>query len=186
MNSDVLVFQAKSFYNAYIALEDIESTFDKPLLVAPMLVNGAFTVELGLKAILIKNNVRYQKEHNLFLLFDSLPDVYKDEVLAYLIEKAPEYKDAKRFMDELLLMSSAFEDWRYCFEKSAPAVDARFVSAFANATIRCLLAHYNVNLVETTTGETETEIDDKFARNRKQYIETNLSYIRKKYKEKYK
>lgn len=181
MNSDLLIFQAKSFYNAYIALEDLESTFDKPLLAAPMLVNGAFTVELGLKAILVKNNVNYAKEHNLFVLFNLLPECYQYEILNYIIEKAPEYKEPQKFLDEFLLATSVFVDWRYCFEKPAPAVDIRFISAFANATIRCLLAHYNVDLVETTTDETETEIDDKLARNRKQCIETNLSYIRKKY-----
>lgn len=188
MNPNALIFQAKSFYNAYIALEHLDASSDKPLLfVTPMLVNGAFSIELGLKAILVKNNIDYAKEHNMFVLFNLLPECYQYEILNYIIEKTPEYKDPQKFGDEFLLISNVFVDWRYCFEKSAPAVDIRFISAFANASIRCLLAHYNVDLVEITDNdETEAEIDDKFARNRKQYIETNLSYIRKKYKEKYK
>lgn len=43
-----LAYQAKSFYNAYIALEQLKPD-DKMLLMVPKLVNGAFSIELILK-----------------------------------------------------------------------------------------------------------------------------------------
>jgi hypothetical protein len=56
MNSDLLVYQAKAFYNAYIALDQLSRTDSNwiPLLAAPLIVNGAFSIELTLKAILTK------------------------------------------------------------------------------------------------------------------------------------
>lgn len=57
-----LVFQAKSFYNAYIALEQISrQSEDDLLLLIPTIVNGAFSCELTLKAILAKNKIEYEK-----------------------------------------------------------------------------------------------------------------------------
>ena len=44
MNNPSLVYQAKSFYNAYIALEQLK-TDDELLLLVHKLVNGAFSVD---------------------------------------------------------------------------------------------------------------------------------------------
>ena len=67
MNADLLVYQAKSFYNAYIALDQLSRDDSDALLLlfAPLIVNGAFSTELTLKAILAKNKIEYGKEHNL-------------------------------------------------------------------------------------------------------------------------
>ena len=63
MNSTLLVYQAKSFYNAYIALEQLsrENPDALLLLLAPLIVNGAFSIELTLKAILAKNQISNKK-----------------------------------------------------------------------------------------------------------------------------
>ena len=47
MNTDLLVYQAKSFYNAYIALEQLSraNTEAELLCFVPMIVNGAFSVD---------------------------------------------------------------------------------------------------------------------------------------------
>ena len=53
MQAEFLVFQAKSFYNAYLNLERIDMQSGDFLFTVPMLVNGAFSIELCLKAILM-------------------------------------------------------------------------------------------------------------------------------------
>lgn len=52
MQAEFLIFQAKSFYNAYLNLERIDMQSGDFLFTVPMLVNGAFSIELSLKAIL--------------------------------------------------------------------------------------------------------------------------------------
>ena len=115
MRSDFLVYEAKSFYNAYIALEQLSKADTTPelLLYAPMVVNGSFSIELTLKAILVKNHISYGKEHNLLVLFRLLPKPFQDELLTHLIEKAPEYINPEKCVEELVLLSNAFVDWRY-------------------------------------------------------------------------
>ena len=186
MQADFLVYQAKSFYNAYIALEQIRNNYEKELLYfVPWIVNGAFSAELTLKAILAKNGIEYGKEHNLYVLFCMVPDSFQSELVSYFSKKAPEYLDAKKFTDELILISNVFVDWRYCFEGNpTPAFDARFLSAFANAAICTLFAHYNVDFVPSATrGETDDEINEMIRDNREQCIDRNISYIQKKLKE---
>lgn len=137
MSTDFIVYEAKAFYNAYIGLEQLNREVeDKMLLWIPMLVNGAFSIEITLKAILFKRGIEYGKEHNLLILFEMLPKSIQDEIWSHLAEKAPEYADPKRRTDELILISNAFVDYRYVFEgKVVPAFDMRFLSAFANAAI---------------------------------------------------
>ena len=186
MRSDFLVYEAKSFYNAYIALEQLSKADTTPelLLYAPMVVNGSFSIELTLKAILVKNHISYGKEHNLLVLFRLLPKPFQDELLTHLIEKAPEYINPEKCVEEMVLLSNAFVDWRYAFEDNpAPAIDSRFLFAFANAAIGTMFSHYNVDLVPSTQVETDDEIEQKFRENRELCKEANLRRIEKKNKE---
>lgn len=180
-----LVYQAKSFYNAYIALEQIgRQAEDDLLLYIPTIVNGAFSCELTLKAILAKNKIKYDNEHNLLSLFELLPDSFQNELLGHLIQKAPEYKEAKKFVEELILISNAFVDWRYAFEdKPVPAFDTRFLSAFANAAIWTMFSHYNVSLERCDdTEKTDDEIEEMFRENRERCKRINIEKFRKKKK----
>ena len=60
IQTEFLVFQAKSFYNAYIALEQLNQSCEPPLLYyVPMIVNGAFSIEISLKALLAINHIEY-------------------------------------------------------------------------------------------------------------------------------
>lgn len=61
MQAEFLIFQAKSFYNAYLNLERIDMQSGDFLFTVPMLVNGAFSIELSLKAILTRNSISYKK-----------------------------------------------------------------------------------------------------------------------------
>lgn len=181
IHADAAVYQAKSFYNAYIALEQLDQTNDHLLYRVPMFVNGAFSIELALKAILANNQIDYKKKHHILVLFQMLPDSFKSELLDHLIEKAPEYGDSQKCADELILISNAFVDWRYCFEgKPAPAFDARFLSAFANAAVWTMMSHYNVDLVlSSSKDKTDDEIEEMIQKNREACIDHNLNYIQK-------
>lgn len=147
-----------------------------------MLVNGAFSVEITLKAILFKEGIEYGKEHNLLVLFEMLPKAIQDKIWNYLAQKAPEYTDQKRRADELVLISNAFVDYRYVFEgKTVPAFDARFLSAFANAAICTMFSlGYNLFLVPGTSEKSEQEIDNMFANNRAESIQAIQAQIKKK------
>ena len=186
MNTDLLVYQAKSFYNAYIALEQLSraDTEAELLCFVPMIVNGAFSVELTLKAILMKNQIKYEKEHNLYLLFQMLPESFQKEIVAHLVEKAPEYEDPAKRVEELILLSNAFVDWRYAFEERlVPAIESRFLAAFANAAIWTMFSHYNVDLITRAKAEMDDEIDQKIRANREKCKAANLKMIQKKNKE---
>jgi len=183
IQTDFLVYQAKSFYNAYIALEQINTGNDNQLLYCvPIIVNGAFSIEITIKAILAKNSIEYGKEHNLYVLFKLLPEPFQNELLDYLIRKAPEYADTKKCFDEMVLLSNAFTDWRYCFEGNpAPALESRFLAAFANAAICTMFSHYNVDFVRANSKEkTIEEVDAMIQENREQHINENLRIINKK------
>ncbi len=183
MSSDFIVYEAKSFYNAYINLERLnQECEDKMLLYIPMLVNGAFSIEVTLKAILFKQGIEYDKEHNLLILFEMLPEAIQNEIWTHLAEKAPEYADQKSRTDELMLISNTFIDYRYVFEdKTVPAFDTRFLSAFANAAIWTMFSlGYNLFLTPGTSEKTEQEIDDMIKKNRAGSIQTIQAHIEKK------
>ena len=116
MKNPSLAYSAKSFYNAYIGLDQLEPTQDESLLYIPKLVNGAFSAELMIKAILVEQDIPYNNEHNLKILFEKLPMEIQKRVWHFLIQKASEYADVEKRDNELLLMSDAFVQWRYCYE----------------------------------------------------------------------
>lgn len=89
MKNPILVYQAKSFYNAFILLEQTKVEDDELLLVVPRLVYGAFSVEVTLKAILTEQGISYGKEHNLKTLFEKLPFEIQNQIWGYL-EFAPQ------------------------------------------------------------------------------------------------
>ena len=183
LNNPFLVYQAKSFYNAFIALEQLQQP-DEFLLAVPILVNGALAVELALKAILVEQGIKYSHEHNLKILFDMLPLPIQEQVWRNLISKAPEYADNTKRENELLLISEAFVKWRYSFEGTpAPAFDRRFLDAFANAV--CLTMFelgYNAFLVPRKGQLSEEELqafDQKYERNRNECIQIAKDALQK-------
>ena len=183
MSTDFIVYEAKAFYNAYIFLEQLNRECeDKMLLYIPILVNGAFSIEITLKAILFKKGIEYGKEHNLLILFEMLPNAIQDEIWSHLAEKAPEYADQQRRTDELTLISNAFVDYRYVFEgKPVPVFDMRFLSAFANAAICTMFSlGYNLFLIPGTSEKTDQEIDNMFENNRVESIQAIQAQIKKK------
>lgn len=182
MDNLILAYQAKAFYNAYIALDQLKPD-EKHLLFVPKLVNGAFAIELSIKTILVEKNIPYQKEHNLKVLFKKLPLDIQNKIWNYLAEKAPEYADIEKRENELLLISEIFVQYRYCFEGDIiAAFDERFVSAFANATIRVMFElGFNAFLTERTASPDEiAEIEAKIETNRIESIKNIQKKIQNK------
>ncbi len=180
-----LVYEAKSFYNAFIALEKLYLDGETNMLFfIPMLVNGAFSVEITLKAILYKNGIEYEKEHNLLNLFNMIPDSLKLEIMGHVREEAPDYEEIEQFAEELMLSSYAFEDWRYpCEDGPAPAINTRFLSALASASITTLLSYYDANLIPSMNQmRSDKEIEELFQHNRDACIQRNIERICKKEK----
>lgn len=178
-----LVHQAKAFYNAYIALEQIGDPADAPMLLfVPRIVNGAFAVEITLKAILTEQGIGYGKEHNIKVLFDLLPQNIRNDMWSFLVKKKPEYADIQKREKELVILSDAFVKWRYCFEgKNPPAFDTSFLSAFANAAIYMMFhLGYNAFIQPSNSSKSEEKIEKKFEDNRNANYQDSTDYINKK------
>lgn len=76
------------------------------ILFIPGIVNCAFSIELYLKYLLIKNNKPYWG-HELLKLFDLLDSAIKQEII-----RLTKYSDAE-FRALFLKHSNGFVEWRY-------------------------------------------------------------------------
>jgi HEPN domain-containing protein len=178
MNNLNVVFQAKAFYNAYINLERINRESGGVYFLSPMIVNGAFSIELSIKAILINQGISYNRDHNLVVLFRLLPEYIQKMIWEWVISKTPEYADEGKRNTEFVLVSEAFKQWRYVFEEAVPAFDTRFLSSFANASIGVMYKlGYNVDVVQVNKDETDEEINQYFENNRQEMFEKNTEHI---------
>ena len=95
-------------------------------LLIPGVVCLAFSIELGLKAMLLSSG-KPPKTHNLFKLFQLLPQPIQGEVVAAC--GAPR----EAFDASLGTAANTFEEWRYIYEMENPNVDLAFMSALADA-----------------------------------------------------
>lgn len=155
------IYQAKSFYNAYINLERIHAQAGGLSFFAPMAINGAFAIEITIKAILLNLNIPFEKEHNLAVLFNLLPEEVQNEIWNWVKEKTPEYADEEKRNEELILISEVFKQCRYIYEFDIPPFDTRFLSSFANATIGVMFKlGLNVDFELTDCDESETELSE--------------------------
>ena len=88
-----------------------------PNLVAPLIVNASFCLEVFLKASgkLVGKDLR---GHHLDALFDALPVEQQDAIQKEFDSRLPIHQlPPGSFRDELTSMSKAFEQWRYLYEK---------------------------------------------------------------------
>lgn len=116
-------------------------------LAAPTVVNAAFACEMFFKAMLVFNNIKYPKKHNLKVLYDELPKnckklIYQfcgdrnDEnvILRFLSEHDNDFADIRYFiehigwqgMNPMLMITFAYnmsEITRYLLQKESERID---------------------------------------------------------------
>lgn len=164
MDNRNLNYEAGSFLTAYINLAILHSQSTTPIFLIPMVVNGAFSAELTLKALLKHYDIEYGTTHNLLHLFMLLPTDVSCEIVNRSMDAAPVYRDWNNWKEQLILISNVFEEWRYAYEtKHSIVIDTNFLQAFAQAASKTLTAHCgNVEYGEAVMVDNVEEINRKF------------------------
>ena len=106
----------RGFYETWCILDEKNDVNTVNDYTIPWVVNGAFACEIGMKYILQRNNIKYDKIHLLHELFNLLPDNHKIEIMKELCEKNPLFSP-KQLNQEILLISNAVCEFRYSFEE---------------------------------------------------------------------
>ncbi len=96
------------------------------MLLIPGVVCLAFSVELGIKAMLLAAGSP-PKIHNLAKLFGLLSQLVQDQVVAACGKPRVEFDMA------LDGVANAFEEWRYIYDVDKPSIDIAFLSSLADA-----------------------------------------------------
>lgn len=96
------------------------------MLLIPGVVCSAFSIELGMKAILLSNG-KPPKTHNLVKLFELLPSAIQDRVVGACA------KTRKEFGTSLESAAKLFEEWRYVYELEEPQIDIQFLTKLADS-----------------------------------------------------
>lgn len=182
MKNPTLAFQAKSFFNVYLNLLNFDAHNSVSNFIVPAVVNGAFSAELALKSMLTERGIPYGREHSLLELFLLLPHDFINEFLCKFYERTSQYHDTDKWMEELILISNAFVDWRYCFEKGPlPAFHFDYFDAFIFAAFCVVSNHYDVDMVERTGSDmTAGKLDIMIEQNRADSKERIMNAFYKK------
>lgn len=126
MNLDQARNSSKSFYLAF--QRNMEQRTVSPgqvqLLVVPAVVCAAFSIELGLKALLLQAG-KQASGHKLAELFAKL----ESPMQQVLVEGVG--LDKKQFSVSLEAASYIFVEWRYLYEKDSANADIEFLSKLA-------------------------------------------------------
>lgn len=96
------------------------------MLLVPGVVCSAFSIELGLKAIIMSSG-NPPKTHDLSKLFLLLPSSAQDDI----VRKCGKPRD--QFDKSLAAIANLFEEWRYIFETDEASLDNGFLDTFSNA-----------------------------------------------------
>lgn len=169
---------SESFLTAYINLSIMNTQTEDLTFLIPMIVNGAFSAELSLKALLMKANVDYSREHNLLYLFLLLPSEIQVQIVNDSMSRTSAFRDMELWMDQLILISDAFEQWRYAYESSQSLIlDTNFLQAFAQACGQVLSNHCGDVFVKQSVVKNEQEIDLKIAEAIQKSKETALKHL---------
>jgi hypothetical protein len=96
------------------------------MLLIPGVVCLAFSIELGIKAILLRTG-NPPRTHNLRDLFALLPGNVQDDI----VRSCGRPPDA--FQASLSSAANIFVEWRYVYDMEQPQVDLPFLNALADA-----------------------------------------------------
>lgn len=108
-----MAYQGMSFYEAGYRCRqqvNLHSSAGQCELDTPTIVNYAFSIEVYLKLLLGETG----GGHNLWCLYDRLKEPMKQQVLTCFENLRRPSAD---FEDRLKGIATAFEDWRYYYEK---------------------------------------------------------------------
>lgn len=116
---------SKSFYIAALRCQEQrplnDGSFEMPM--GPAIVNLAFSIELGMKAL----RKTTEKIHKLEALFKTLPEDVKNRI----INAAGERPDV--FQQKLMKVNNIFTEWRYVHEGGPKELDLQFTMALGTA-----------------------------------------------------
>ena len=102
------------------------SATEYQMLLIPGVVCLAFSIELGIKSILLASR-NVPKTHNLAKLFVALPKDVQDSVVSACGQPR------SVFDVSLAAIANVFEDWRYIYELDNPKIDLSFLNSLADA-----------------------------------------------------
>ncbi len=135
MNANVMFDQANSFYIcAKLCWKELRNCLERfDICLTPHVVNLAFACELYLKTLLTcVNGGNILRAHKLNELEALLPEPMRESIAEAVRDKFPIDRDAfgTLYLD---LISDAFAEWRYSYEKDALSCDIGFLTEFADA-----------------------------------------------------
>lgn len=154
-------FNFNGFYQTWLVLDEKVKNGKTNCYLIPWIVNGSFACEVGIKYILVQNQIGFKKEHLLHELYNLLPDKHKVEISKDLYEQCPGYT-MEHINQEILLLSDSFCNFRYSYENTL-ALDINFFKIWCQAIFKQVNTYPIYNLVEHT-GEsdiTEDELDQR-------------------------
>lgn len=110
---------------------------EKVEMEIPAMVLKAFSCEIGLKSMILKENGSFGRIHKLDELFNILEPKYKIMIKTFVIEAmkrivGPEHYSEEKFLEDLTKNGNAFVRWRYFFEKNNEA-DITFLDLLHSA-----------------------------------------------------
>jgi hypothetical protein len=105
-------------------------------LFVPSLVNYAFSIEVGLKALALQESGNADRGHDLKKLVDALSPALRDQIVRDAQSRYP----GSRFDSDIELVRDVFEVWRYVYERGIRDTDLGFLQRFAVAVQNSLNA----------------------------------------------
>jgi hypothetical protein len=103
-------------------------------LLVPSLVNYAFSIEVGLKALSMHESGSASWGHDLKTLVDTLPPALRMQIVRDTECQYP----GSRFDSDIDLVREVFEVWRYIYERGMTDTDLAFLQRFAVAVQKAL------------------------------------------------
>jgi hypothetical protein len=103
-------------------------------LLVPSLVNYAFSIEVGLKALAMKESGNAGRGHDLKKLVDALSPPLRTQIVRDTESRYP----GSRFDSDIEAVRDVFEVWRYIYESGMTDTDLGFLQRFAAAVQRSL------------------------------------------------
>ena len=103
-----------------------ETTFQLP--IAPAIVCYAFSTEIFLKSLLMRDGISYKK-HDLFESFELLAPETKLKIMKSAHQKLK--LNNEDFITKLDKVKNAFIQWRYIHESDFGSIDLQFLTGLA-------------------------------------------------------